>query len=755
MIRFILPLLVLAFSASATGILLPKDQSLPALAIKHQRVSVDINDGVATAKIDQVFKNNVNRVLEATYIFPLPKGAAIGDFAMYINGKRESGELVEKSKARKIYQDIVRRMKDPGLLEYMDGELLKVSVYPVPANGEQRIEVSYSEQLGFESGIYKFTYPLRTGKASSRTLEDFTVGVKLASKTALKNIYSPSHKVGISRKSDHEAVIGFEEMRSTLDRDFVLYYGVSKKQFGLNLLTYKTTDQDGYFMMMLAPNVKPPKNAIIARDVVFVFDTSGSMAGKKMDQAREALRYCVNKLNKKDRFNIVRFSTDAETFAESLVGTDKRDDALAFIDKMEARGGTAIHDAIATALAQKSKEKRSFNIVFLTDGKPTIGETDIETIVKSAVPKDSDARIFVFGVGDEVNTHLLDRIANDSHGLSLYVKPSEDIETEVSAFYNKVSHPVLTSPELSIENLKILDVYPKTLPDLFRGSQLTVFGRYKKAGDFAIRLTGDVNGKSSKYVFEQSFSADAVDAAFIPRLWATRKVGYLLDEIRLKGEVAELKDEVVRLSKEHGIMTPYTSYLVLEDDKAYATNNIPHDRRQLAREEQESSLRYAQGQASPRTGRPGRGRVAAKSAAGGFAENRELADSLVVDADSFANLSAAPGIAPEPVAFNFSATSGRDAVVASESIAAYKKKDSVDTVNGLGFQRVGKKQFQMVRGGWVDHAFKEGMKTTRIAWGSTEYFELLDKFPELIPYFALGQALTVVHQGIAYVVSAP
>ena len=227
MIRFILPLLVLAFSASATGILLPKDQSLPALAIKHQRVSVDINDGVATAKIDQVFKNNVNRVLEATYIFPLPKGAAIGDFAMYINGKRESGELVEKSKARKIYQDIVRRMKDPGLLEYMDGELLKVSVYPVPANGEQRIEVSYSEQLGFESGIYKFTYPLRTGKASSRTLEDFTVGVKLASKTALKNIYSPSHKVGISRKSDHEAVIGFKEMRSTLDRHFVLYYGVS------------------------------------------------------------------------------------------------------------------------------------------------------------------------------------------------------------------------------------------------------------------------------------------------------------------------------------------------------------------------------------------------------------------------------------------------------------------------------------------------------------------------------------------------
>jgi Ca-activated chloride channel family protein len=747
--RLLLPFLLLALSASATGILLPKDQSLPALAIKHQRVNVDIDDGVATATIDQVFQNNVNRVLEATYIFPLPKGAAIGDFAMYINGKRESGELVEKDKARKIYQDIVRRMKDPGLLEYMDGELLKVSVYPVPANGEQRIEVSYSEQLAFESGIYKFTYPLRTGEAASQTLEDFTVGVKLKSKTALKNIYSPSHKVGISRKGEHEAVIGFEEMRSTLDRDFVLYYGVSAKQFGLNLLTYKTKDQDGYFMMMLAPNVKPPKNAIVARDIVFVFDTSGSMAGKKIDQAREALRYCVNKINKKDRFNIVRFSTDAETFADGLVGVDKRDDALAFIDKMEARGGTAIHDALSTALAQRTEDKRSFNIVFLTDGKPTIGETDIETIVKAAVPKDSATRIFVFGVGDEVNTHLLDRIANDSHGLSLYVKPTEDIETEVSAFYNKVSHPVLTNPSLTVENLKILDVYPKTLPDLFRGSQLTIFGRYKKAGDFAVRLKGEVNGQEREYVYEQAFTADSIEHAFIPRLWATRKVGYLLDEIRLKGEVAELKDEVVRLSKEHGIMTPYTSYLVLEDDAAYSRNNIPRDRRELASAEGRG---YAnQNQVAPAAATPqAEQELLAKR---GHTRARAGADR----ADYFAYDAGAAFEAEEAtLSLDFNASTGRQAVVASEAIARYKANASTaDSLVADSFKAVGDKQFQLLRGAWVDSSYKDGMKSVHIEWGSEAYFALLDKLPELIPYFALGQKLTVVHEGTAYIVSAP
>ena len=674
---------------------------------------------------------------------------------MWINGKRESGELVEKDKAKKIYQDIVRRMKDPGLLEYMDGELLKVSVFPVPANGEQRIEVSYSEQLGFESGIYKFTYPLRTGEAASTTLEDFTVGVTLKSKTALKNIYSPSHKVGISRKSDNEAVIGFEEMRSALDRDFVLYYGVSEKQFGLNLLTYKTKDQDGYFMMMLAPDVKLAKKAVVARDIVFVFDTSGSMAGKKIDQAREALRYCVNSLNKKDRFNIVRFSTDAETFADGLVGNDKRDDALAFIDKMEARGGTAIHDAISTALSLKTDEKRSFNIVFLTDGKPTIGETDIETIVKASVPEKSEARIFVFGVGDEVNTHLLDRIANDSHGLSLYVKPGEDIETEVSAFYNKVSHPVLTSPSLSVENLKIVDVYPKTLPDLFRGSQLTIFGRYKEAGDFAIRLKGDVNGKEREYVYEQAFTADSVDASFIPRLWATRKVGYLLDEIRLKGEVSELKDEVVRLSKEHGIMTPYTSYLVLENDQAYTRNNIPRNRRELA--EAERKARRTQGYAAqaapagPRSPVPLRGAPRPTAKAG----NSVAADGDVFGAFDVADL-AVEKSAPAEVSFNLSVSTGRDAVVASESIARYKANVSLDdSLASGGFQQVGEKQFRQQRGAWVDSKYKEGMKTVRIEWGSNEYFELLDKLPALIPYFALGQELTVVHAGTAYIVSAP
>jgi Ca-activated chloride channel family protein len=246
-------------NAFGSGMLIPKDESLPALAVKSQRVDIRVKDGVAATKVEQVFKNSVDRDLEAVFVFPLPPGAAISDFAMWIGGKRVSGELVEKQKAREVYEGIVRRMRDPGLLEYMSGNLLRVSVFPVPRNGEQKIELEYSQQLDFDSGLYKFTYPLKTGEQASRTIEDFTVSVRISSAVAIKTIYSPTHKVGITRKGDNEAILGFEEDKSLLDRDFEFFYGVSKQAFGLNLLTHAEDGKDGFFMVMLAPPVEPPK----------------------------------------------------------------------------------------------------------------------------------------------------------------------------------------------------------------------------------------------------------------------------------------------------------------------------------------------------------------------------------------------------------------------------------------------------------------------------------------------------------------
>jgi len=750
--------------------LIPKDKSLPPLAIKYQRVDIRVKDSVGTAKIEQVFKNSTNRDLEAIYVFPLPEGATIADFAMYINGKRMSGEVVEKGKARKIYQDIVRRMKDPGLLEHMGDNLFKVSVYPVPRNGEQKFELEYSQELEYEAGLYKLVYPLRTAEKATRLLEDFTVAARVNTSTPLKSIYSPSHEIGISRKGEHEAIIGFEEERSILDKDFVLYFGVSKKDFGLNLLTHATEGEDGYFMMMLAPSVTPPKGTVIKKDVTFVFDTSGSMSGKKIEQARNALSYCVDKLNDGDRFNIIRFSTDVELFKKDMVAVDNetRKAALGFVEDIEARGGTAINDALKAALELDYERSRPNIIVFLTDGKPTIGEDNIDVIADGVEKKNEDqTRIFVFGVGDKVNAHLLDKLSSGNGGVSRYVRTDEDIEVKVSSLSDKISHPVLGKPVLTIDKIATRQLHPRELPDLFAGDQLTVFGRYKDKGHVAVRLTGEVNGKKREFVYEVSFPDRNTDNTFIPRLWATRRIGYLLEEIRLNGEKSELEEEVIRLGKEFGIMTPYTSYLVLENEKQYQQHGIARTETEPARREAEEARK-----------RPAMSKALTPLHSRGFAGSR-TADSMAMSGDTPASAmvpvfeadSASLTYADKRTSGNkpkgrvrlFSSKkkdverlmgkeSGSDAINLSRAIQEYKQQDRIRE-DSAHVRRVGDRTFYFINGVWVDSSYKEGMKEIKLAFASDEYFKLLEKKPELKEFFAIGEKVIVcLNDKVAYVI---
>lgn len=559
-----------ASSALASGILIPKEQGLPPLAVKYQRVDVNIRDQVGETRVEQVFTNNTPRQLEATFIFPLPEGASINDFAMMINGKRASGELVAKEEARKVYEDIVRKMRDPGLLEYMGCNLFKASVFPIPPNGDQKIELHYSEVLPYDSGIVRYIYPLKTAEKASQTQEDFSMAVHISSKESIKSVYSPSHDVGASRPSDHEAVVGFEKDRAVLDQDFALYYTVSEQSVGINMIPYREEGEDGFFLLLVTPGTEVEEEELIARDITFVLDTSGSMAEHdKIGQAKSALQQCLQSLPERDRFNIVRFSTSVDTFSPEPVTATKEnvDKAVRYVDKMEARGGTQIHDALMQALSFDPEKERPHTIVFLTDGKPTVGITDKDQILEAVRERNQEgrSRLFVFGVGPQVNAHLLDLVSGENGGVSEYVKPEEEIEEKVSLLYNKMSKPVLADAKLTLGSIEVYDLYPQKLSDLFAGLQITLMGRYRETGDSAITLTGTVNGEEKSFVYETTFPDRNLDNSFIPRLWATRKVGYLLDEIRLHGEEPELREEVVRLSKEYGIMTPYTSYLVTED----------------------------------------------------------------------------------------------------------------------------------------------------------------------------------------------
>ena len=551
----------------ADGIIMPP-LDMPRLAIRYHHVDVNIDNQIATTHVDQVFVNESPWRMEGTYLFPLPDDVSITEFAMYVEGERLPAELLDAETARQIYEDIVRSQRDPALLEYVGRNLFRARIFPIEPHSEKRVELTYSEFLQADAGLVQYRYPLNTEKFSTKPLQSVWVDVDLQSVQPLKNIYSPSHKVAVERQGERSAQIRYDDEDVLPDTDFLLYYTFTNQDFGLNLLTHRVGDEPGFYAMLLAPQVEPPEGEVIRKNLVFVLDTSGSMRqDSKIEQAKEALRFVLQGLRPEDSFNLVDFSSEARQFRPepSPASSDNVEAALQYVDQIEAVGGTNIDEALVAALKQESELVNM--LIFLTDGMPTVGETSVDGILKSVqAHNQAQMRLFVFGVGYDVNTHLLDQLASETRGISDYVLPHEDIEVKVSSFYTKISEPVLSGLDVNWGTLQVQDLYPKVLPDLFAGAQIVQFGRYTQAGNGAVLLSGQINSVQQEYAYDATFPQQETAHEFIPRLWATRKIGYLLDQIRLNGESQELVDEVVRLSKRYGVITPYTSFLITEDE---------------------------------------------------------------------------------------------------------------------------------------------------------------------------------------------
>ncbi len=565
--------IIFSSNSYADGILIPIIPEVQ-ISIKYHIVKVNIDNQIATTSVDQVFVNNSPMQVEATYIFPLPAGVAISEFIMYDeSGKPLKAELLDSSKARQIYEEIVRQRKDPAILEYLGTGAFRARIFPIMPWSEKRIQLEYSEVLSYDSGICRYNYPLNTEKFSSKPLEKVQVEVKLRSNLPIKSIWSPTHegKIVVKREGENLANILYADEYIKPDKDFALYYTVSDEDIGLNLMTYKEPSEDGFFVLMMAPKQNISANEIISKNVIFVFDTSGSMAiENKIGQAKEALEFCVRKLNKQDTFNIIDFSTSVKKFKPSPVsaGTTEIQDALKYINKLESAGGTNINSALLEALKQIENAKKPLNIiVFLTDGQPTVDVQDENVILKNVKNANkNNTRVFVFGVGYDVNTKFLDELASDNRGFSAYVRPHENIEIIVSDFFAKVSTPILSDLKVDFGSINVYDVYPSNLPDLFAGTQLRIFGRYRNSGNTTLRLTGVSNGKVEEFTYQANFPTIDILNKFIPRIWAARKVGYLIDQIRMYGESPELIDEIKELSIKYGIVNEYISMLILEDE---------------------------------------------------------------------------------------------------------------------------------------------------------------------------------------------
>jgi Ca-activated chloride channel family protein len=556
----------------ADGFVIPNPrpgEDIPPLTVKYHRVIVDIVDQMAITSIDQVFVNNHNRDIEGTYIFPLPSGASISKFSMYVGGKKVEGEILDKDRARRIYEDIVRRLKDPAILEYIGRNMFRARVYPIPARGEKRIQISYSEIVRSEANLVHYVYPLNTEQFSFHPIEQVSIAVKVSSKIPISSVYSPSHKVSIRKEGEKIVRVSFEASDVKPDTDFSLYYSLSEDEIGLSFLSWEGTE-DNYFMLLASPPYVGRKQKIINKNLIFVLDSSGSMSGKKITQAKEAVRFVIDHLEKGDKFALVDFDDGVDVFSQDLVPADpeNREKALHFVDEIEDSGGTNINDALLQALKMVRQDGRPSYVLFLTDGLPTVGVTEIADILKNVGRANSlNARIFVFGVGYDVNTELLDRLSSDNRGTSVYLGENDDLEVAISSYYEKISSPLLSDLRIDYGNIRIQDTYPRTLPDLFKGSQLVLVGKYTGKGPVTVTLSGKVEKKEKTFVLRNQELERGDSYRFLPRLWATRRIGYLLEEIRLHGEKDELVVEVKKLAVKFGIVTPYTSYLVTEKER--------------------------------------------------------------------------------------------------------------------------------------------------------------------------------------------
>lgn len=717
-----LALLALPFFAQAQANFILPDRPMPNpngmfhFDLKSMQVNTKITGQSATTSVDQLFYNPGNRSFQGYYYYPLPKNSSIGNFTMYINGKETAGEILDAKKAKKIYEDILRRMQDPALLEYQDQQLLRVRIFPVPAHGEQRVKLTYTHSLNTENGTVAYTFPFRQIGEKAKAIGQISFKIDIESQQPIKALYCPTYEMEIKRKDDHHATLGYEAQNKIPAHDLKIYYSGSKDKMDISLLQFREAQQEGFFFLNLSPGLAS-KEEIVNKDITFVLDASGSMAGEKMEQAQKALSFCINNLNSKDRFNIVRFSTEATALFHQLesASNSRVDEAEAYIKQLKAIGGTNIEEALDLALHTPRSTGRPHFIVFMTDGKPTIGETGLEALLKKVKAKNTtDTRIFTFGIGTNLNTHLLDRITQMTNAYRTYVLPEEDIEIKVSDFFTKVSSPILTDLSVDFsEGLKVSQIYPKKLADLFKGSTLSLLGKYRGSGKGTITLSGLVNGNKVTYKYPVDFAEKSKEHDFIPPMWATRAVGYLLEQIRLKGENKELVDEVVRLSKQYGIITPYTSYLILEDEQQRISQ------RQLPQEDAIFSNRMNSGAPSRREKMATEYESSMKRSDGG---GSVVASEEVQEMNSSANL-AQTQTGKERMAY-------QDKQGQQRNLA-----DGIKYVQGRAVYQNGSQ--------WIDahtqSSANQQLQVRRVQFNSPDYFRLLEESGEHMAFLALGK----------------
>lgn len=652
------------------------------VVVEEYRLDVTVAGQIATTHVTQVLRNDGSGLAQGEFLHPIPRDAAVTDLTLWIDGEPVSGELLDGDEARATYEEIVRRTLDPALLEYVDDGLLRLSVFPISPGDTRRVDIEYRQVLTSEAGLTQFRSSLGR-EHGDITIESVIARIEIDDPAGIKAIHSPSHSIAIDRSNETTATIGFEATGAQTS-DFVLYYSTDRGPVSLDVLSYRD-GSDGWFVLLASPGLVRD-DSITPKDVAIVLDVSGSMEGEKLEQAKRAASFVLDQLNDQDRFGVIAFSTGIQQYRDGLEPASQAGSAERWVNSLSAAGATNIHRSLSTAFSLE-ETGRPLYVIFLTDGLPTEGLVDTQAILDALADERSEgASLFAFGVGNDVDTILLDSLTQQHHGTTQYVIPGEQIDEAVSALYTKVASPVLTSVELEVDGIDIWDLQPAQLPDLFSGEQLVLVGRYDGWGPAEVQLSGTLQGERVTIEYDDvRFTAQGGESS-VPGLWATRKIGELLRDIRVNGPNEETIDQIVRISIRYGIVTPYTSYLVTEpapfgDDAVDVISE----------------------------------RAAATTTT--FAASGEAS---VAAADTAAELESSDLAAP--------VTSQYAELIAS----------------------AGGRTFRQVDGRWIDTTFDPDMTTTRIAFGSSDYFALAGRDTATAAALAIAPHVVVVIDGAAF-----
>ncbi len=756
------------------------DPSRLPFRITSCKVDVRIEENVATTSIEQSFLNLSGRDLEVRMMIPIPNGAAINNSALSMDGQMVEGKLYDATEAQRIYESIVQQRRDPALLRYSGDNLYEARVFPVPPNQERKLKFSYTQMLTATAGLYDFRHILTASQHYTDGIGSYELKVQIRSKNGLGPVYSSSHQLAIDRPDANTAVVRLNGNNLTSENDLRIYYAPSKGDVAFRVITHRVSEsEDGYFMLIGRADESLAASKMPAKELVFVVDRSGSMQGPKIQQTKNALKFCLNSLNERDRFNLITFSTEVEGLSSSAMMAATKENiakALAAVDQIEASGGTNIDGALRAALGSDFSEGSATAkmIVFMTDGLPTNGVTDMGEILRGVkdVNKKSKVRFFNFGVGDDVNTHLLDQLAYDQEGTSTYVSPREDIEIKVSDFFAKIKNPVMTDAFFDFgTGSGANSIYPKKIPALFKGGEFVLTGRYKGSGPGEIVLTGNVAGESKRIAVKTDWPARSLDNSFLPRVWAMRKIGYLLESMRLSGQNPEIVREIVDLATRHGIVTPYTSQLVLEpgmirvppmpvargDRGGFAPRDEETFRGALsagkpatpmdALRRQDAARKEASAEAETMSKRA-REMQTGESATALAAAEKDLKDASNAVADKSATR-AVNGTSIDEQRKQFANAAKAKA---ADGGGQFSEADAlfVEQAQASLIKNIGSRTFYSRGGVWVDSQAKAEAKPKSIKQFSKQYFDLLKTDAELGAALALGGKILVVSGAETY-----